>query len=320
MRRVPLFVSLTVIFVVGAIAASWPVLWPRPSGVTSERIVRFSESLGEALMIAAILGVVVDRYTKMKLATEVGETIAEKIHGYYLPEALREAINKVNDFKFVWSEVVWNIRMSPVPGQPGCLRWRSTLSYDVVNITPVEQYFVHKARLRTGSSFPNGANAPRIAEVAYYLDGVKQYAYTENDAEFKSGYTATPSELCWQGKDEIPIPARQKRDTGPGQRHRIFNTIERNVDENDMRSLLFSFPAINGVTLRVYCPEGFEILTSLDSDGIKASAPPDGTPGVEWRARGVFLNNQRIALRHRRAPIAACGTSPSIGEPANGKR
>lgn len=300
-KRVPLAISLSAIFLFGVLAVFVSTLFHAAGDGAVGRGVHLLEGVGDALMIAAILGFVVDGYTKMKLATEVGERIADKIHGYYLPDGLREAINKVNDFTFVWGEVVWDIRMTPVPGAEGCLHWRATLSYDIVNITPVEQVFVHTARLRSAAGFPQNSDAPKIVEVSYFLDDIEQYRYREGEPEFAKGYSALPTEMLWKNGDEIRIPGRNKHDPKPPHRYRFYNTVERNVYENDVRSLFFIYPVINGVKLRVDKPDGFDVFTSLESDGVKRSPPPGEERGLEWHTKDVFLNNQRVSVRHRRA-------------------
>jgi hypothetical protein len=316
-RKIPLTGWFGVIFAFGSIIAFTPRVYEGSHDGLVGVLVRLAEGLGEALIIASVLGVVVDRYAKMKLATEVGETIAAKIHGYHLPDDLRDAINQVNDFKFVWSKVEWDIDMFQTDANDGCLRWRSTLSYEIINITSVEQGFVHTAAITSASGF-DAADSAKIVRVAHELNDVEQYHYDGEDDEFKNGLKLTDTRLAWQNKCEIRIPPWNKFEPSP-KRYRFFNTVEKIVAENDLRSLFFSYPAIGGVRLTIDTPAGFEVVTSLDSDNIKPRRPYTSETGWEWYTKSVYLNNQRVSVRHRRA-LAKAHVCPIPEQAVNADR
>lgn len=89
--------------------------------------------LGEAFVIAAVLGVVVDQGAKTTLMEEIVKDVSGHIIGQYLPGELRDPIVAMLENRVVRKNWKIGYEVEPVAGHPEYLKLTTTSSYDMEN-------------------------------------------------------------------------------------------------------------------------------------------------------------------------------------------
>lgn len=90
--------------------------------------------LGEALVIAALLGVTVDQHVKRELAHEVAQDVAAAVAGSDAPEEIRQSIKA--SFKpelLIRRNHRHRYKIEKIPQEPGFVKVTSVIDYEVLN-------------------------------------------------------------------------------------------------------------------------------------------------------------------------------------------
>lgn len=158
-----LLLSVGLLFIVGLALAALPWdQWINIPKVPSmqELARRLPRALGEALMIAQLLILIVDQAAKRDLLREFTKNISGHIIGHHLPDELRDNIEDQLTSNFVRKNWVITYNIKPWEGQPGFEKLETIIDYDMENRTDVhcaylfayevEESFVphlHKAKI-----------------------------------------------------------------------------------------------------------------------------------------------------------------------------
>ncbi|HBB93903.1 MAG TPA: hypothetical protein DC054_00810 [Blastocatellia bacterium] len=93
-----------------------------------------AEGIGEALIIAGILGLTVDGYIKEHLLEEASRDIAKYVWGYRLPTEVRKRFEDLMLTKRVTRGFHLHYELSPINATPGKVLVETTLTYQTQNI------------------------------------------------------------------------------------------------------------------------------------------------------------------------------------------
>jgi hypothetical protein len=264
----------------------------------------FFEGISDALVIAAIIAILVERYVQLRLATDVGEKIARKVHGYHLPPELRAALEH-SDFSFVERNLTLNVVMTPTGAGDGSLLWHWTYCYEIINITDVDATFHQRAgtRIHTG----HDSSTLRLLEMAHSVNDRVVYRYDAQQLEGES--TRTETGTHWRHLRGVKIPpwegGRGRQDV-----YEFYSVREKIVQPEELRELILDYPTIHA-ELIIEVPNGYAVSTSLDADGIERSHPVGRPSALQWTSDRVYLEKDRIWIKHRELPPAAPVIAPA---------
>lgn len=93
-----------------------------------------AEGIGEALIIAGVLGLTVDAYIKEHLLEAVSQDIAKYLYGYRLPAELQSTIKDLMCTKRVTRDFHLHYKLSLIGGAPDKVLLETTLTYQPQNI------------------------------------------------------------------------------------------------------------------------------------------------------------------------------------------
>jgi len=120
----------------------WPNWWLSFSGrAIPNPLQEVLQKLGDALIIAPLIALLVDTLLKEKLLTEFARDVSAHIIGYHLPVELREHIRHYLEIVFIrrrW-EIIYNIRKWP--GQPGYLELEVFSQYEMENRSDTQETY-----------------------------------------------------------------------------------------------------------------------------------------------------------------------------------
>jgi hypothetical protein len=114
--------------------------------VKNHTVLVFSEKLGEALVLAAVLAAVVDKTLKHEFLKEVSEDILSAAAGHTLPDRLKSTISTIIQSPYIRKNFIIKFTISDIADRPGFVLLTMHASYDVVNMRDEWQpYFVRTA-------------------------------------------------------------------------------------------------------------------------------------------------------------------------------
>ena len=163
-------------------------------------LTRILPKLGEALMIASILALVIDGISKRKLLDEFLRDISIHILGRLLPRELREHMLDYLSIDFVRSDWTVTYTITSVPGRPDYVQMETYMGYDVENRSALEQEYSCKYDVEE-SWFPDvGESRITWAKAAGFFEHV------EGDPDFKvpsdTGFKRFSKTICLPPFDE----------------------------------------------------------------------------------------------------------------------
>jgi hypothetical protein len=93
----------------------------------------FTEAVGHALIVAAILGLTVDFFVKTRMVREISQDTFKYLVGHRLPDEIKDKIQEVVETKIVRSN--WRFNYHIQPNGDGRIRLVTDLEYSVENIS-----------------------------------------------------------------------------------------------------------------------------------------------------------------------------------------
>jgi hypothetical protein len=254
--------------------------------------------LANAMVIAAVLAAIVDRYAKLRLATEVGEKIAAKVYGYHLPTEVRDELREVTEFHFILRNIIWDIRMmEPEDESPaGSLLWQWVLRYDILNVSDSTRTFKQAATTTSVlPGVPNDMQTTRILAVAHYVNHKEIYRHSAGQPAFDTCLKTDAKMVAWTDREGVEIPPM--RDTSNV--YRFESVTKKLVAESEVRSVFLRYPAI-GFEIVAEVPDRYTAWSSFDVM-VARTAPLGREHALRWKSDAVYLNKQRISIKHMRA-------------------
>jgi hypothetical protein len=243
---------------------------------------QFSESLGDALVIAGILALTVDYYLKNRVLREVSADVSKYLIGYQLPGEVQDRIKGLLQTAWVRRNCNVRCRLTELHDKPGHVRLDVTISDEMENIT--NETLPYTDTLEFEKHDPE-----RIVELrcdsedkraSYYLTGA---ALNDAIKEKKDEYGV----MVAQGKRIRIPPVRQAK-----HKYRFTAKYEVTYPENYSDLVSFKWPTI-GVSIEFECPDTFRIT---------ASQPADFESHNRWDYKRLFLHNDHVRFRWERLP------------------
>ncbi len=252
-------------------------------------------AVGEALIVAAMLAAIVDRYAKGRLTHEVAERVAAKMHGYHLPPEVQQKLNTFYGLTFIARNLCWDITITPGDRGDKSLIWTWTLSYEIENVERTAQRF--RQRTRTSSFDQNDIDRVSIIEVAHRYNGDLDYCYHGGDEEYELGYDESDRVKTWENPTGVLIESRAKPGCGI---HKFHSVIRMRVNEGEIREISLRYPTINA-QMMVTRPAEYAVLTAMDLDGIKPHQTYERAGACVWESHKVYLPGERFWIQVRRS-------------------
>lgn len=296
-----------VILAAGVILRALPLFVSEPPHHSASwLLLESSAGIGEALIVATLLALLVDSYAKLRLATDIGEEIATKVHGYHLPEELREELNAINNFTFILRNFKWDIELRAGAAGDGSYVWRWIITYDVENITYDDQKFTHSAAASANLRNNENLDTVTIVGVKHTVNDEKIYSLAPGDPEFDKDFRIEGALKIWTSTKPVTIPARNFESKGVA-KYTFYSSAEKLVDEYEVQELMLRYPCI-GMHVKIAAPADINIVISLEVSGGAERESFGYANAYEWRTERVFLRNQGIWIKHERKIPAASGT------------
>jgi hypothetical protein len=240
--------------------------------------------LGEALIIAPVLAIVVDEAAKRKLLKEFAEDISTHMVGGLLPPVLRAHIHQYLKLNFVRDN--WDIEytIAKVPGKEGFIELQTKSSYDVENRSPFEQEYRFFYEVEN-SWFPD-VGETQITEVKG--PGVQ---LKKGDSSFKTasvgGFTTFEKIV------RMPPYDPHKRNS-----YRFEVESVEFFKDGSFSPFIAAVPVLN-LTLTVFYPKDhlhLDLNLSFD-DVAKATKCTELQQGTQWVLKTPMLPGQSLLLR-----------------------
>jgi len=233
-----------------------------------EAFIEIAHNIGEALIIATLLALIVDESAKRKLIKEFSLDISSYIIGRWLPEDLRKHLHEYLEMRLVRTS--WDITYEIKKSDPGSIEL-STSSIDVMEnrldkaVTYTFNYFLEVSRCSKGRSEITSVHLPGYAAPL-------STEILQRNMKFPSGY-------CHFSHDMELEPASAKKVYS-------FKTETRECLRDNDSSLFYSrHPVIKSKLAVTYVEKEFDV--SLDLTFYPTSPKPttvttDGLCTVTW--------------------------------------
>lgn len=230
-----------------------------------------SYALGEALIIAGVLSIAVDRPLKARLLKEASRGIFKHMIGFDPQPEIKDELEKIvfRDSKLLCKRRTIRFQIEPL--DPGQVRVSVETSVDVetpgATAATYEQY----------ATFERAENATihRMSLIAP-SDANQNYDVPNPDTHLK------PPGILEARMSEVSIK--------PNTIYHFFTNYSMLLPENFYHSFHVAYPTI-GVHISVEAPEGFVI-------------EPDQTPhhaGNQWDYPGLYMPGRNVTVRWRRS-------------------
>lgn len=122
------------------------------------------ERLGDACVIAGLLGIVVDQAQKAKLIQEVVEAASPQLIGRHLPAPVHDALMGYFNISFVRPSLTAEYKLTCIRNVPDFLEVTSRVEGPVVNYSPTTQTYQFVGSIDPPQG-PSGLPDPKIARV-----------------------------------------------------------------------------------------------------------------------------------------------------------
>jgi hypothetical protein len=230
------------------------------------------ETIGEALIVAGVLGGTVDPYLKRKLSSELFGTALRSIFGNRLPKAIQDEIRRIASCSIVRESFEAEYRFHDRNDIDGTIQLTVRVAFVARNIGEERVKFMHRL-------WAADAEAGRILRMKS-TGGEIEYAYDGNDLQLR------PMEGGWGCEQPVMLAA--------GTSATFKGDTQRTLPLHWEDTFYFSQPTV-GATVRVVN------LASLSVDVI--SRHPDGGPvrvdsaGEADMGKVAFLPNMSFAIK-----------------------
>jgi|SRR6266850_1670915 len=238
-----------------------------------------AEGIGEALIIAGVLGLTVDGYIKEHLLEEASQDIAKYLYGYQLPPELQSTVKDLMCTKRVTRDFHLHYELSLIGAAPGKVLVETTLTYQAQNIGNKE--------LPYGQPF---------YQQKYFSPCFLELRCDSND---KNGnFYIGPKELSEQvksqeGKSEI----------------RVTTPVIKLLPHSSLDKSKYQFQA----RWTIVCPEDYSDFFVLDEsptigvlitadypDEFEFEGPTSATQVKRWEYERVFFSQEQITVHWRK--------------------
>jgi hypothetical protein len=260
----------------------------------------------DALIIAGVLALTVDRYVKLRLREEIAHDVFFAALGIDLHPWLKEEVLAVGDYKLVRHEMQLTYKISR-SDDDGYISCETETYFEIENLTNRTQPFTNALWL---SDPPLGARRPPFP-ISYVKAKVPKSKGYEHDAEHIK-LTSRDRGILWEGL--VTIPAHEKAE--------FWSTTHQTLPIDYEEPFVVSQPTI-GITVRVECPSDMDadvfffhrlgekaeklphrtwklnaavfpytVFRTVWARSVAAEAPLDMRPRLRLKATGQSINVQ----------------------------
>ncbi|HXQ38847.1 MAG TPA: hypothetical protein VN843_32895 [Anaerolineales bacterium] len=280
-------------------------------GLTSvHSIPTIFHKIGEALIIAPVLALLVDEAAKTKLLREFSLDVSSHIMGRLLPVPLREHLNRYLQMFLVRTR--WDITydIDVWDGQPGYIRLKTISEYDMENHSenPTDYDFRYSVE---ESLYPHVGCTQitfvRLGEETYEGDELTKVIQVENDYR------------TFLSKKELQPHSR------PGKPVYSFAAKSEECFRDSAFSPFFANSPVMTAVLSVWYPhEHLRVSLELTFDDVKTatqSVPISSgdRKGIKWTIKKPMLPGQGFVVRwdaiHSEVPKTVATTAPVAQQP-----
>jgi len=241
---------------------------------------------GEALLIAALLAVGVDRYVKRSLVQEVARDITPYAVAHFFPEQLKGEVQRLLQFCLIRNDFEVSIQFVPSTVK-GYLIARTTSRYSVENLTNQTQTYEHTLSLMT-SWYTDVPNLQNRILLAGSRGGLQSYEFPEAEID---KYIISSAAMTMEFRKEVRIPRR-----GSGPLVKCWNHYEVVCPDNGVDHVWFRVPT-QGVSINISSPPEYEFQVFFPGK-TDVESTPEGMP-TQWQHSGIFLPGQFVRIRWR---------------------
>jgi hypothetical protein len=248
----------------------------------------FAHSLGDALVVAAILALTVDFYLKDRVLREVSSDVSKYLVGYRLPGEVQDRIRSLLQTRWIKRSCRIRLRLTDLTGARVRIEIRA--SRNVENITTEE------------SSFRD-----RIAYERHLPQTIVEMRC--DSADTRAQYQVGGHGLAQEKADEpgvmealgrvVKIPPVHE---SAGQYYQFTVQYEADYPENYSDIFAFDLPTIN-VVVEAECSPGFRVTLP----------PADITTPNRWEYNRLFLTGEHIRYRWERIAAHQANNVNGIG-------
>ena len=277
-ERAQYFGLLVLTFGLGATLASWP--WKQTGAPEFLRAV--APRVGEALMIAPILALLVDEAAKRKLLREFAMDVSSNIIGRHLPGSMREAVREYLSVSLIRSQWSVTYTIAEIPDAPGYVRLHTRSEWELEN------------RLEKGQTCPLSFSVekswfPEFGETEITRLGFEDPWGLESFDYFKGDKRLSPTLEggFWQvPKKQINLPPHP---------HAAFKCWAECVEvyRSDFSTPFVAALPVNRLTVTVKYPDGkFKIGLLLSFEDSEIPDPSRSVGEVKWEVTKPMLVGQ----------------------------
>jgi hypothetical protein len=277
LESIPAWITGVFLFVVGALLfIPWRRLEEHP--VLQEVAPR----LGEALVIAGILALLVDPFLKARLQRDAARSIFEHMLGFDHEPELKAKLRDIvfnttlyrRDFKLCCD-------ITSATDSPEMVQLFLTSEYEVFNPS------LEKKRYQVPLKFVS-AERPADCEVTQIIGDEQPEVSHPTLKETDSGYVAANT-------SEMALEPLSK-----GNRYRFIAKCRCEAPQNWFHSVHFGFPTIDAV-ITVKAPEGWSVWVGGQEDKRQSSA--------RWHNVGLFMPGDKVEIHWRKPDFIQCGSA-----------
>lgn len=242
-----------------------------------------AEKLGEAFLIASILAVTVDQYSKRRLAVDVARDVWTFIIGHPLPKELQEYLKQLANTHLLRRD--WEIRyiFSKNP-DPQKINIRVESQFKLQNLSATPQPYQQKLQLEKHDN-------PRIISLACdSTEANARYVLPKTGAALAKEDETDPGVIVATGRK---ITIRPNLDS-PNISYVVssIHEMEQPLIYSDVYS--FGYPSLY-VTVTAEAPDDLQVLISREDN-------PDRNGAVisranRWHFRRLFVRGEHIRIR-----------------------
>jgi hypothetical protein len=241
------------------------------------------QGLGDALMVAGIVGSLLELFSIKLLIEKVSDDLAQKLVGRGLPKELQAHIHKITKTEFVLGNYTKRYALTLVDNAPDRITLASEITFEVRNYSDITRPY---SPYVSEESF----YSPVFTYIQYGLHGDKPQVFEGENLASKTETTSDDRVKRAHAFPEIDVPP-----TTEGKFVKVLMRYTANMplEYTDLTHL--AKPTTNVSIIVQEIPEGFD----FSAEGEGAIHSPDGK---SWEFLGPFVGGQHVRVRWFKKP------------------
>lgn len=262
-------------------------------------------SLGEALVIAAILASTVDIYVKRKLGEDIARDVSPFILGRDLPSEFRDVLREIMKIEVFRKNFEIDFEIAEIHDHPGYVLVTTTVKYEVENLAANNQDYTQTGFVQ--KTPPNIAGESKILGAGVTGLG-DEFDYSYSEAQIAEQVEENENERLLQvfWKKTVSIPPNKG-----GPCPVFWGKHEQILTRQDADTFYFVHPTL-GATVRASAPPNLIVTVDFGhQDNGRALKIPKDRPRM-WELKAAFLPWQSIAIDWRVANQSAVKSEEGV--------